>query len=74
MSDWKEVVEEGRVFWINDELGNVVKVGDDSYVAMVPLICRLGPFNSLEDAKEALTHKQELKNIIEEYNHTRKIK
>ena len=70
MSSWTEVVEEGQVFWVNNELGNVVKIDDKSFVAMMPMICRLGPFSSLEEAKSVLTRKKEIKDLIEEYNNS----
>lgn len=65
MSDWKEVVEEGQVFWVNDELGNVLKLSDGSYLSMMPLVCRLGPFSTLEEAKESLKHKQQVRDLVE---------
>ena len=68
MDEWKEIIEGGQVFWVHNELGNVLKAGEDVYISMMPMICRLGPFSYLEEAKSALTRKQELKKLIDEYN------
>ena len=67
MSNWKEITEEGVVYYVNDELGNVMKVGD-MFVSMMPVVVKLGPFKTLEEAKASLMNKQAVKNLIEEYN------
>lgn len=70
MSNWTEIVEEGQVFWVNNELGNVVKVDDKAYVAMLPKIIRLGPFETLEQAQKALEiNKASLENVLASFNY-----
>lgn len=69
MSSWERVIEEGRVFWVNNDVGNIMKVGD-FYVSMMPMICRLGPFKTLEEAQAAFSKKAELKQAIEHFNET----
>ena len=70
MSTWTEVVEEGQVFWINNELGNVVKIDDKSFVAMLPKVIRLGPFETLQQAQKALeVNKASLENLLTSFNH-----
>lgn len=65
---WKELIEEGVVWYVNDEVGNVQKLSNGQYVAMVPRVVKLGPFNSLEEAKQAAMDKEGLSRIIETYN------
>lgn len=67
MSKWQEVVEEGQVFYVNDDLGNIMKLGDH-YVAMLPIVCKLGPFKTLAEAKASFHQKMELKSAIEDFN------
>ena len=69
-NSWKEVVEEGQVFWVNDQLGNVVKIDDKSFIAMLPKVIRLGPFETLEQAQKALEiNKASLENVLTSFNH-----
>lgn len=69
MSDWKEVHEEGQVFWVNEELGNVLKAGEGVYISMLPKIIRLGPFETLSQAQQALSvNKKSLDEIIDRFN------
>lgn len=51
MANWEKVVEDGSEFWVNDELGNIVKAGK-VYVALLPKVLKFGPFNTIEEAKE----------------------
>lgn len=67
--DWKEVVEDGQEWFVHEEHGNIVKLGEDSYVAMLPRVVKLGPFSSLENAKSALVWKrEELDAVLEDLN------
>lgn len=52
VAQWEKVVEEGQEFWVNEELGNVVKTGKETYVALMPKVLRFGPFNSSEEAQQ----------------------
>jgi hypothetical protein len=54
MNNWREVIEEGQIFYINEKLGNIQKLCDGVYIAFFPKIIKLGPFSSLESAKQAL--------------------
>lgn len=69
MSDWQEVVEEGQVFWVHESLGNVVKSGE-MYMAMLPKVIRLGPFDTLEQAQQALeVNRSSLDQVLTGFNH-----
>lgn len=69
MDDWKEVVEDGQVWYIHEEHGNIIKLTEDSYVAMIPRVVKIGPFTSLDNAKSALVWKKdELEAVLEEFN------
>lgn len=71
MSDWKEVIEEGQVIYVNDEYGNIVKLGNESFLSLYPKIIKFGPFSDLEHAKSALIwQKEKLDNLLEEFNNT----
>jgi hypothetical protein len=55
MSSWeRKVSADGRVIWINEEVGNVVQVSDGAYISMMAVVLTLGPFGNLDDAKTAL--------------------
>lgn len=64
---WEKVTEEGQEFWINEDLGNIAKVSDGVYITMVPKVCKLGPFSSLEEAKKAAEN-NELDAVIAQYS------
>ena len=67
--DWKEVVEDGQVYFIHDEHGTVIKLTDDSYIACMAKIVKFGPLSSLENAKSVLVwKKEELDEVLEEFN------
>jgi hypothetical protein len=65
---WKQVIEDGCVVWVNEQVGNVMKLPDGSYVAMVPKVIKLGPFDTLEKAQKSAENKESLKLAIENYN------
>lgn len=72
MSQWQEVSEEGKTFYVNEELGNIVKITETTFIAMYPKIIKLGPFSSLEEAKEALSPENQKKLLLhlDHYNHS----
>jgi hypothetical protein len=68
MSNWKEVIVEGHVFY-EGENGNVAKLSDGVYVAIVPATARLGPFETLEQAQQAVQENVEaLRKHIDSFN------
>lgn len=69
MSKWEEVVEQGQLFYVNNDVGNIAKLGD-IYVSLLPMVCKLGPFKTLDEAKAAFSKKEELKKAIEQFNQT----
>jgi len=69
VSDWREVVEDGRVFWVHDTIGNVMKLAEGSYIAMIPKVVKMGPFKTPEEAQgAAIKNRTELDHVLEEYN------
>lgn len=68
MSDWVEKVEDGLVFYVNDEVGNVVKTPEGLFISMIPKVIRLGPFETLEQAKQAFENKAVLEQMLDQYN------
>lgn len=65
---WKEHVIEGQVWYVNEEVGNVQKIAGGQFVAMVPKVVRLGPFDTLEQAQQAAEDKEGLERVTETYN------
>jgi hypothetical protein len=71
MNKWNEIVEEGHVFYENDEVGCIQKLTDGIYLGMVPKVIKLGPFKDLEEAKKILLlAKADIDKLVEEYNLT----
>ncbi len=68
MSDWEKIVEDGKTFYVHEECGNVMQLSNGTYVSMMPMVLRFGPFSSLEKAKETCENKLAVENIIENYN------
>ena len=69
MSNWIEMQEEGQTIFVNEELGNIVKINDTCYIALFPKIIKFGPFTSLENAKQTLENcKDSLELALAEYN------
>lgn len=54
MSDWQQVEEDGATYYVHKEFGNVIKLSETAYVAMVPRIIKLGPFKTLEEAQQTI--------------------
>lgn len=68
MSDWQEVHEGGQVFWVHDELGNVLKSGE-LFFALMPKVIKLGPFDSAEQAQQALSqNRQAVDQVLDALN------
>ncbi len=68
MSNWVEMVEDGQVYYVNEDVGNILKVAESMYIAMMPKVLKLGPFSSLEDAKAAFDRKKEIDDLVTQYN------
>ena len=69
MNNWKEVIEGDQVFYINDKLGNILKAGEDVYIAMMPKVIRLGPFKTVEEAKKVLEKSRKtIDGLLDEFN------
>lgn len=66
MSKWVQVVEEGQVFWVNEELGNVYKAEEGMYLSLLPRVLKMGPFKTLEEAQLALESKA-VKAIVDQH-------
>lgn len=70
MKEFKKVEEDGMEFWVSD-IGNVAKVGEESYVSIFPKVMKLGPFKTLEQCQEALegieSHKEEIEDMIQNF-------
>jgi len=68
MSKWREVTEEGHVFYVSEE-GNIAKLGESMFVAIIPATAKLGPFETVEQAKQAiLENKKALRKHIDSFN------
>lgn len=68
MSKWAECTEEGHVFYISED-GNVAKLAEDIFVAIVPATVKLGPFSTVDEAKQAVDrNKETLRQYLENYN------
>jgi hypothetical protein len=68
MSNWVQVEEDGRIFYVNEDMGNIVKISDNMFVSCVPKILKFGPFSTLEEAKEVFNKKQEMELALDEMN------
>lgn len=70
MTDWREVVEEGQIFYISS-VGNIAKSIDGRFMAIVPATARFGPFDTLEQAQQSVEQNVEsLKQHIETFSST----
>ena len=68
MSEWEELVEDGQTFYVNDDIGNIMKLSDGSYVVVLPRAIKLGTFSTLEEAKQIAEDPAGLDQTIENYN------
>ena len=68
MNKWKEVVEDGHVFYVGDK-ATIAKLTDGVFVTIMPATARLGPFDSLEQAQQvAEQNEQSLRKYLESFN------
>jgi hypothetical protein len=68
MANWREVIEEGHVFYVSED-GNIAKIGDGKFVAIMPATVKLGPFDTVEQAQQAVEeNKEALKQYIHSFN------
>ncbi len=65
---WKEHLEEGVVWYVHEKLGNIQKTVDGKFVVMAPRVFKLGPFDNVEEAKQAAEDKDGLNRAIDNYN------
>lgn len=65
--DWNEVIEEGQISWWHGELGGIIKSGN-KYVSEMPFVrvVKLGPFDSLEEAKAAMQNPKDVNDAFEQ--------
>ena len=69
MSEWKETFEDGSRWWVHDTHGNVLEFEDGSYIGMLPMIVKLGPFETPEQAQEALiNNRTSLSEVLLNFN------
>jgi hypothetical protein len=65
---WKERIEEGHVFYEGDK-ADIAKLSDNVFVAIMPATVRLGPFETLEQAQQAVEQNEEaLRKHIDSFN------
>jgi len=69
MSDWQEVDEEGKTYFIHEKYGNILKLSDDSFISMKAKILKLGPFKNADQAKQVLeTVDEKINQLVEILN------
>jgi hypothetical protein len=71
MSEWKTEFEDGQEWHFHDTFGNVVKMDEGCYVAMLPKVIKLGPFKDVETAKKVLsdpTQRNQLDQALLDFN------
>ena len=54
MAEWKKTIEEGLEFWVNDEVGSIMKTNEDKYLVLLPRVVQIGPFDTLGQAQDLL--------------------
>lgn len=65
---WEETVIEGKVMWQSDH-GTVFKTPDGKFVAGVPRVIKLGPFQTVEEAQQIAEDSDgNLDRLLENYN------
>ena len=68
MTKWVEQIEEGNVFYVSD-LGGIHKDLGGRFTAIMPATARLGPFDNLEEAQQAVEQNvAALKEYLEAFN------
>lgn len=67
MTDWQEVVDDGQIFYVSP-IGNIAKSIDGRFIAIVPATVRIGPFDTLKEAQQAVEKSIEpLKQCLESF-------
>jgi hypothetical protein len=61
---WEISDEDGVTFYLHEEYGNILRIDENTYMAFMPKVIKLGPFNSLDDAKRILTTKREDLDVV----------
>ncbi len=52
---WQKEVVENQEFWVNDDIGSIMKTNERKFLVLIPKIIQLGPFASLEEAQDKAT-------------------
>ena len=47
MSEWQKEVVENQEFWVNDNVGSIMKTNERKFLVLIPKIVQLGPFETL---------------------------
>lgn len=71
MSNWEKVVEDGLEIWVNEDLGNVYRLPNGEFVAMIPKVISIGKFATPEEAQKTLespNFKVELSKVLDNFN------
>ena len=55
MSEWQKEVVENQEFWVNDNVGSIMKTNERKFLVLIPKIVQLGPFETLEEAQNKAT-------------------
>ena len=65
---WNESKAEGKTFWESD-YGTIFKTPEGQFIAGVPRIIKLGPFDNIEEAKKfAEDSEGNINRMLENYN------
>ncbi len=67
MSHWETVEEDGAIFHVNERYGNILQVDDQTFICFLAKVVKLGPYTSLDAAKNLLeTRSHEVSDIIDQ--------
>ena len=66
MDEWQIVQEDGQEYYINEKYGNILKLEDGTYLALIPKAISFGKFKNLEDAKNIL-ESQNIRDELSKY-------
>jgi len=67
--EWKKIEEDGLIFYINNEYGNIAELSENSFIVIMPKAVKLGPFESLDQAKQIMVqNKKSLDELIDNFN------
>ena len=65
---WKEISEDGVIYYVNDEVGTVVRTADGKYISLYPKVLKFGMFDTLEQAKTVYQNLDGINTLLEQYN------